>query len=111
MLKTYIISHHSQTTHSETVMVTELKTYIISHHSQTFVLPIVITAQLKTYIISHHSQTSFISNNHIFCLRPILFHIILKRAVDTQIAEDSLRPILFHIILKPLCEDFYPCSA
>ena len=34
-----------------------LKTYIISHHSQTVGLVSSNAALLKTYIISHHSQT------------------------------------------------------
>ena len=34
------------------------------------------------------------------CLRPILFHIILKRIDDENKILLGLRPILFHIILK-----------
>ena len=33
-------------------------------------------------------------------LRPILFHIILKRMDDELDELEGLRPILFHIILK-----------
>ena len=34
------------------------------------------------------------------CLRPILFHIILKHYENGDAIGVSLRPILFHIILK-----------
>ncbi len=77
-----------------------LKTYIISHHSQTNQPPLVNTNTLKTYIISHHSQTNFSAIFFSICLRPILFHIILKRVGKHRTAFESLRPILFHIILK-----------
>ena len=57
-LKTYIISHHSQTQNIHSNHMGKLKTDIISHHSQTVGLVSSNAALLKTYIISHHSQTS-----------------------------------------------------
>ena len=56
---------------------------------------------LKTYIISHHSQTMEKDDSSgMSCLRPILFHIILKLNQIAIIWLFRLRPILFHIILK-----------
>ena len=56
-----------------------LKTYIISHHSQTNFLFDNPKYLLKTYIISHHSQTERTLSSTWKSLRPILFHIILKQ--------------------------------
>ena len=77
-LKTYIISHHSQTEPKSMTDASLLKTYIISHHSQTNTDRFHLAYLLKTYIISHHSQTYRIREWSLCSLRPILFHIILK---------------------------------
>ena len=77
-----------------------LKTYIISHHSQTNPKSSKVNPSLRPILFHIILKPTMSIACRPICLRPILFHIILKRAPLSVNGANSLRPILFHIILK-----------
>ncbi len=77
-----------------------LKTYIISHHSQTTLSDFLSLFSLRPILFHIILKPIGKNGGADFGLRPILFHIILKRFFGSCALAVSLRPILFHIILK-----------
>ena len=79
---------------------TQLKTYIISHHSQTVVIRTTVKRSLRPILFHIILKQLAAVYWPVICLRPILFHIILKLGNSAIFYMLCLRPILFHIILK-----------
>ena len=88
-----------------------LKTYIISHHSQTIISVGSAMQGLRPILFHIILKQCYFTNTSHKSLRPILFHIILKHKRLYIVRCFCLRPILFHIILKPALGRFPTVNA
>ena len=99
-LKTYIISHHSQTTKLTYNGFLSLRPILFHIILKPLSLQLLFPYCLRPILFHIILKQYLIINQHTRCLRPILFHIILKHEMTVRELQERLRPILFHIILK-----------